>query len=72
MSTANSTTECPDATDALFSVDPSDLAVRFGDRTKQLIREGRDPYQAARLAGSFAARAIARQSTVLAFRGGQS
>jgi len=43
-----------DETDALFRTDPLSLSRRFAQRAIRLMREGRDPYQAARLAGTYA------------------
>lgn len=42
---------------------PEALAVRFGNRAKQLIHEGRQPGTAARLAASFAAKVLAKESS---------
>lgn len=46
---------------APFDVRPHALAERFGARAAQLMRDGRDPYLAARLAFSFADRALRRR-----------
>lgn len=45
-------------TDPLFDVSDDALAVRFGRRTRDLIRSGGDPKATARLAFSYAARAL--------------
>lgn len=55
----------PEATDQLFNTSPAHLAAVFGQRTVQMIRDGRDPYQAARLAGSFAERALAERPVII-------
>ena len=47
----------PDASDALFDTSPTHLAEVFGRRTIELMRTGRDPFTAARLAATFAFRA---------------
>lgn len=55
----------PRTTDEIVGVDVEDtwssaqLAARFGARAHAMIRAGVDPYVAARLAASFAARALA-------------
>lgn len=41
-------------TDAMFDTSPAAMAARFGRRTMQLIRDGRDPFEVARLAASYA------------------
>lgn len=43
-----------DPTDRLFDTSPAALAERFGDRTKELLRSGRDCRDMARLAVSYA------------------
>lgn len=55
----------PEPTDGLFDTSPAHLAEVFGRRTVQMIRDGRDPYTAARLAGSFGSRAIAERPKVV-------
>ena len=52
-------------TDGLYDTTPSHLAMLFGRRTVQMMRDGRDPFQAARLAFSFAEKAIAAQPKVI-------
>lgn len=52
-------------TDKLFDTTPSHLAQVFGAKTVRLIREGRDPYEAARLAGSFAEKVLAERRNVI-------
>jgi hypothetical protein len=47
----------PDATDGLFDTSAVHLAEVFGRRTKDAIRAGRDPYEAARMAFSYAFKA---------------
>lgn len=53
------------ATDRPFDTSPAHLAQVFGSRTVQMIRDGRDPYVAARLAGSFGRKAIDAQPKVI-------
>lgn len=65
MPAPNSNAERPEATDQQFSVEPAHLAMLFGQRAKQLMREGRDPREAARLAGSYGQRALAAQVNVI-------
>lgn len=55
----------PEATDALFDVSPEHLAEVFGRRTVQMIRDGRDPFQAARLAASFAQQVLSASPKVI-------
>lgn len=43
-----------DAPDGLFDTSDRAMAARFGARTRQLLREGRDPCHIARLAASYA------------------
>lgn len=52
--TMNDAINEPEATDRLFDTTPRALAERFGERTRQMMRDGRDPFCAARLAFSFA------------------
>lgn len=47
----------PEATDGLYDTTPTALAAVFGRRTREMIRTDRDPYEAARLAASFAFKA---------------
>lgn len=54
---------------AAFDLSPRSLAARFGQVAITRIVDGRDPYEAARLAGSYAAEVLA--GTVLTFRGGR-
>jgi hypothetical protein len=58
MQNAPIVTLTDDATDAMFDTSAPALARRFGDRTIELMRTGRDPKQTARLAFSYAARAL--------------
>jgi hypothetical protein len=51
--------------DKLFDCSSAHLAVVFGRRTIEMIRDGRDPFEAARLAGSFAQRVIDAQPKVI-------
>jgi hypothetical protein len=51
----------PAATDGLFDTSAKHLAEVFGRRTLEMMRTGRDPYQAARLAATFAGRELDRQ-----------
>jgi len=46
-------------TDALFDTRPEALAARFGYRTLAILRAGGEPRTSARLAATFAAKAIA-------------
>lgn len=57
------------AADRPIDLSPSHLAQVFGSRTVQMIRDGRDPYEAARLAGSFAEQVLAERRTVIGFIG---
>lgn len=43
-----------DETDVLFDTSPRALAARFGRRTIEHIHQQRDPYEAARMAASWA------------------
>lgn len=54
-----------EAPDALFDCSSAHLAVTFGARTRQMMRDGRDPYIAARLAFTFAARVIQERPKVI-------
>ena len=51
--------------DKLFDTSPEHLAAVFGRRCLQLMRDGRDPYQAARLAAFYAQQVIAAQPKVI-------
>lgn len=55
--TTHSIVDRPESTDALFDVSPEALARRMGERAQQLMRDGRDPFVAARLAASYAFKA---------------
>jgi len=46
-----------EATDALFDTTPAAMAARFGRRTLDLLRQGRDVREAAHLAASYAFKA---------------
>ena len=48
----------PEPTDALYDCSSIHLAEVFGRRTRQMMRDGRDPYVAARLAFTFGQRVI--------------
>lgn len=52
-----------DATDALFDTSPRAMAQRFGELAVCRIHAGRDPYEAARLAGSYAWEALTEDDT---------
>jgi hypothetical protein len=52
-------------TDALYDTSSIHLAQVFGQRTVQMIRDGRDPYEAARLAAGFAERYLAERPKVI-------
>ena len=52
----------PAETDPLWDTSNEGLARVFGRRTLEQIRQGRDPYEAARLAFTFAARVWAEQA----------
>lgn len=54
-----------EATDRLFDTSASHLAELFGMRTKQRMREGREVYQSARLAGSFGQKVIEGRAKVI-------
>ena len=46
--------DMPEASDALWDTSHQAMAERFGRRTRQQMREGRDPKEAAKLAFSYA------------------
>ena len=48
----------PAASDALFDTSPGAMAQRFGQLAITRIRAGREPYEAARLAGSYGRQAL--------------
>ena len=53
----------PAASDALFDTSPGAMAQRFGQLAITRIRAGREPYEAARLAGSFGRQALTEATT---------
>ena len=55
----------PEPTDAYFDCSPAHLAEVFGRRAWQQMRDGRDPFMAARLAATFAARVIEARPKVV-------
>lgn len=57
--------EPDDAPDRLYDTSAIHLAEVFGRRTVQMIRDGRDPFEAARLAASFGQRAIDERPKVV-------
>jgi hypothetical protein len=63
----------PESTDALFDTSPRAMAARFGELAVCRIRAGRDPYEAARLAASYAREALREEEAagVLHFSGGR-
>ena len=56
----------PAASDALFDTSPIAMAARFGQLAITRIRAGREPYEAARLAGSFGRQALTEETTTTA------
>jgi hypothetical protein len=44
----------PEATDGLYDTSPAAMAARFGARTRELLRDGREVRQVVRLAASYA------------------
>ena len=53
----------PAASDALFDTSPIAMAQRFGQLAITRIRAGREPYEAARLAGSYGRQALTEETT---------
>lgn len=56
----------PEPTDPLYDVSSEGLAKVFGRRALEMMRGGRDPYEAARLAFTFAARVVGEREATAA------